>query len=236
MTGDDRPAAYHRPWPAVLIAAAGAALTVAVLLGYPVLRAQLRALPAGLTALIDLVVLNLPLVAAVIVAGMLASNVGIARATGIRPLRGLDIPAGIGVGLVLRALVELVAPTTGSLGGPFGGVPPLLTTVVLVLGIGLISPVCEELFFRGLLLRALADALGGAGRILSAVVAIGVSTLAFTAVHFVTATGGVAVGALLAPVAVGLGCGILTVVTGRLGAAIAAHVVFNTIGVVLLLV
>jgi membrane protease YdiL (CAAX protease family) len=48
-------------------------------------------------------------------------------------------------------------------------------------------------------------------------------------------TGGVSLGLVIGTFGVGLGCGILTVATGRLGAAIIAHVTFNGVGVLLLM-
>jgi membrane protease YdiL (CAAX protease family) len=92
--------------------------------------------------------------------------------------------------------------------------------VVLGLFICLGSPIVEELYFRGLLLRSL---IGGWGRRLAraavplAVVAVG---LVFGLVHFE---------ALEFPALAGFGVllGILAARTGRLGAGICAHVAFN---------
>ena len=53
--------------------------------------------------------------------------------------------------------------------------------------------------------------------------------------HALPWEGGVPIGLLVGTLAVGVGCGILTLVTGRLGAAIIAHVTYNAIGVGLLL-
>ena len=115
--------------------------------------------PPALRRLVDLVVLSAPLVAAVIVAGRLAAD-GIARATGIRRWRWTDAALGVLVALVVRAIVELVSPTTGSLFGPLETTPDTTATVVLVIGLVLVTPLVEELFFRGLVLRATQDALG----------------------------------------------------------------------------
>jgi len=228
--------AYSRPWFALIIAVLGFAGTFLIVSGYPRLRAQWTGLPDWAGALIDLAVINVPLVIAVLAAGVAASKFGIGRATGIRHWRWIDLVYGIGVGLVLRALVELVTPTTGSLGGPLGGMPPLAVTVVIVVGAVVISPFVEEWFFRGLVLRALLDALGGLGRWVAAAVAVAVSAAGFAALHFATVGAAVPLPLLLATLAVGVACGVLTVVTGRLRAAVFAHVVFNAIGVGLLLV
>jgi membrane protease YdiL (CAAX protease family) len=93
----------------------------------------------------------------------------------------------------------------------------------------------EELFFRGLMMRALDDALHDAGRLLRPLVALLVSTGTFMLLHMLPFTGGVSLGLVIGTFGVGLGCGILTVVTGRLGAAIIAHVTFNGVGVLLLM-
>ncbi|MCR2808910.1 MULTISPECIES: CPBP family intramembrane glutamic endopeptidase [unclassified Microbacterium] len=215
--------------------------TLLLLTVYLNLRARWVALPEWLLSVLDLVLINLPLAIAVIGGGIAASRVGIARATGIRSWRWIDLAYGLGVGLVIRAIVELVAPTTGTLGGPFGQ-PTLATTVVVVVGAVLISPFAEEWFFRGLVLRALVDGLsqgrasqivGGAG--VASVIAIVVSTFAFASLHFVPWGSNIAVSLAIGTFGVGLGCGILNAITGRLGAALIAHASFNAVGVVLLL-
>jgi len=223
---------YSRPWVALGIAALGYVGTLLILTGYPGVRARVGA-PGWVLAVLDLIVICAPLLVAVLAAGVWASSVGIARATGIRQWRGRDLLLGLGVGLVVRAIVELFAPTTGTLGGPFAA-PDLVTSVVVILGAVLISPYIEEWFFRGLVLRALLDAGRGWGRVSAGIIAILVSTIAFMALHFLPWGSPVALGVLLGTLGVGLGCGILTVITGRLGAALVAHVVFNGIGVVLL--
>ncbi|HEX2192150.1 MAG TPA: CPBP family intramembrane glutamic endopeptidase [Acidimicrobiales bacterium] len=90
--------------------------------------------------------------------------------------------------------------------------------VVLALLVVIGAPVVEELFFRGLVLRAAERRLGTAW-------ALAISSLAFAASHFqLVQFPGLAV--------VGLVFGILAVRTGRLGASIAAHVAFNATAVI----
>ncbi|WP_292834505.1 CPBP family intramembrane glutamic endopeptidase [Microbacterium sp.] len=252
--------AYARPWVALGVALIGFALTVVVLQTYPAIRPQMPAWPDWAANLLDLLVISVPLVAAVIVGAGVGARVGagldagsragvsldagsragvglgLARATGIREWRLTDLVLGLGIGLVVRAVVEIFAPTTGTLAGPLAGALPLGTLVVIVLGAVLVSPFVEEWFFRGLVLRALVDALSGAGRMPAATVAIVVSTAAFSALHFVTSGGYVSIAQLIGTVGVGVGCGTLAVLTGRLGGAMAAHATFNAVGVVLLLV
>ncbi|WP_206759221.1 type II CAAX prenyl endopeptidase Rce1 family protein [Microbacterium ureisolvens] len=192
--------------------------------------------PPALARLTDLVVLSAPLLAAVIIAARVSRD-RFATATGLRGFAWVDAAAGVGVGLIARALVELVAPTAGGIGGGLevesagvaGGI------VVALAGAVLVTPLIEELFFRGLLQRALGDALAGAGRAVAGIVAVVVSALAFVALHVLATGGNVPVGLLVGSLAVGLGCGILTLLTGRLAGAIVAHVVSNAIGVALLI-
>lgn len=66
---------------------------------------------------------------------------------------------------------------------------------------------------------------------LAGVVALLVSTAAFAFVHVVA---GGSISVLVGAIAVCAGCGILVLLTGRLWAAIVAHVLFNAIGVALL--
>jgi hypothetical protein len=226
--------AWSRPWLALGIAALG--LVVAVF-SYPLysatgVGAAIGSAPGWLRALVDLAVATLPLLVAVLIAGWVASTGGAGRATGIRSWRFLDVFAGISVALVARSIVELISPTTATLDGGLGVVDVCAVTVAL-LGFALVSPLMEELFFRGLVQRALGDALARAGAVLAGTVSVLVSTCIFIGAHL-AAEVTVPVVSVVAWVLVGLGCGILTLLTGRLGGAIAAHVVFNGIGVALI--
>ena len=90
--------------------------------------------------------------------------------------------------------------------------------VVLALLVVLGAPVIEELFFRGLLLRAAERRVGTRW-------ALAISSVAFAASHFeLVQFPGLAL--------VGLVFGILVVRTGRLGPGIAAHLAFNATAVV----
>lgn len=98
-----------------------------------------------------------------------------------------------------------------------------LGVVMLVLIVGICAPVVEEIFYRGFFQEALRK------RGLPAAAAIGVSSLVFGLSH----------GQLLqlpALVLFGLVAGILAHRSGRLGPAIAAHVAFNMVTVLALLV
>lgn len=89
------------------------------------------------------------------------------------------------------------------------GIGVLLLVAIVVVG----APIVEEIFYRGLLLRAL-------DRHLPTWAAVGVSALAFGLSHFQ----GIQFPAL---VLFGVLAGVLAVRTGNLGASIAAHVGFN---------
>ena len=229
--------AYRRPWLALAIAGIAVAATLVVILILPAIHERLSSVPGWVVRMTDLVVLSAPLLLGVGLAGMLAAD-GIRRATGIRRWRWTDAALGVCVGLITRALTELVAPTAGRLLGPFDvelTADVLVGAAVLVAGVVLITPVVEELFFRGVIVRALSDALTGAGRAIAGTVAVAVSTAVFVMLHIAPSGAGVPLGVVVGTSAVGVGCGILTLVTGRLGGAIVAHVAFNAIGVALLL-
>lgn len=229
--------AYRRPWLATAIAGIAVAVTLILVWAIPGLREGLAAWPGWAMRVFDLVVLSAPLVIAVVLAGRLAGD-GIGRATGIRRWTWGDAALGLCVGLVARAVTELVAPTAGQLLGPFdveGTAALIAEAAVLVVGLVLVTPVVEELFFRGVMVRALSDGLDGAGRAVAGTVAVAVSTVVFVLLHIAPAGADPAVGPVAATFAVGIGCGILTVLTGRLGGAIIAHIVFNATGVALLL-
>lgn len=98
------------------------------------------------------------------------------------------------------------------------GISSWLLFAVLV---GLVAPVVEEVFFRGLLLRSLSK------RGLQPWVAVLLSSLIFAALH-------VQLLQLIGLFAFGLVLAALTVITGRLGPAIFAHIGFNMTTVVVL--
>ncbi len=95
---------------------------------------------------------------------------------------------------------------------------PGLAVLAVSLVIG--APLVEELFFRGLLLRALDRRYGGRW-------AVGVSAVAFGLTHFQPLQ-------LLGLVVFGVILGVLAQRRGRLGASVVAHAAFNATTVVLL--
>ncbi len=160
--------------------------------------------------------------------------------------RWLDLPLGVIVGLgstLLTGLVSSVVLTSGQqdeleekarevIDRAQGPAAVILLVVVLCV----VTPVAEEVFFRGLLfgsLRRIARPGAGAGLVLALLVA----SLVFGAVHydFEPAPGRV----LLVQIGMlglfGLALSVLVLRTGRLAASIVAHATFNAVTVVTLL-
>ncbi|MGH1505604.1 MAG: lysostaphin resistance A-like protein [Acidimicrobiales bacterium] len=99
---------------------------------------------------------------------------------------------------------------------------------VFVFAVAIGAPIAEELFFRGLTLRAIQKRWG-----LSA--ALFGSTIIFTVPHYSGGGWGGAAVIFTAIGVVGLVFGVLAIQTGRLGPAVIAHVVFNSFTVVVLI-
>jgi membrane protease YdiL (CAAX protease family) len=128
--------------------------------------------------------------------------------------------------LLYWPLLELLDKSTKDLEGPARSLSDRVDgaagAVLLILIVGVLAPVFEELFYRGLVQRALLK------RGLPPVLAIGITALFFGATHFqlLQLPGLVLAGALF---------GTLAYRFDRLGPAIAAHVTFNMVTVVALL-
>jgi len=206
---------------------------------WPGVRPGFAGLPAWVATALDAIVLLAPLVAGALVAAR-AAGPAVARALGIR-VTLVDLVLGILVALVARAVVEIVTPTQGSLLSPFGDTDAgqLAALAVSIVAVVLFAPIVEELFFRGAVQRALQALLTHPARPLlpsRAAAAIGVTTIAFVGLHAVPYGGAVPPGAVIAPLLVGVGAGVLTATTGRIAAGVVAHVLFNAAGIALLLV
>jgi uncharacterized protein len=156
--------------------------------------------------------------------GSLREDFGL-RFAPLDPLMGA--PIGVGAQFILGLLVVAVYQASGvsqktinNLGQPARQVTGLARgwgEVVLVLVVVVGAPVVEELFFRGLLLRALQARVGS-------VAAVVVSGLLFGLAHFEP---------LQLPVLAGFGVvlGMVALRTGRLGPGICAHAAFNALAV-----
>lgn len=149
---------------------------------------------------------------------------------------------GAGLGLALRAVSIGGGTVAAKLGMTVGDNASWLTSgytrgvlVFLVIGTCLIGPFAEELFYRGLLLSALLRWRAVPERART-VAAVAVSSLAFGLSHATGASAGAgyvvgqtaAIGALFAVLALDRRWGLAT--------SSAAHVVFNTTGVLLMFV
>jgi membrane protease YdiL (CAAX protease family) len=149
-------------------------------------------------------------------------------------MRALDVPLGLVVGIVAQVVLlpllylpsfELTGTNTDELSRPAedlaaraGGTVSWLLFALLV---GILAPMVEELFYRGLLLRSLEK------RGFAPWIAVVLSAVLFAAMHMQPLQ---FPGLLL----FGLISGALAVRTGRLGASVFAHIGFNMTTVVIL--
>jgi membrane protease YdiL (CAAX protease family) len=148
-----------------------------------------------------------------------------------------DVPLGIVAGLASQYLLVPVVeapllpfvhhlysrlghPAQTLTGHAFG--PGLVVLAVLVC-VG--SPVVEELFFRGLLLRALMGGLKDLGPRLAPAASILLTALVFALAHFEALQ-------FLGLAGFGVVLGLLAWRTGRLGPSIVAHMAFNTVTII----
>ncbi|TFD49826.1 CPBP family intramembrane metalloprotease [Cryobacterium frigoriphilum] len=147
----------------------------------------------------------------------------------------LDLLWGLAVGLLARVVASLIEIAgygqMGSAGATFGEtVYDFWWLFGALLAPVLLAPVVEELYFRGVVLRAVTGVTqqGGASRTVAMSLAIVVSALVFALVHIVTIENmdaALVIG--LSTFVFGVGAAILATTTGRLGGAIVAHVTFN---------
>ena len=187
------------------------------------------------TPIWGLALLQIPLWAGYLGAVVFAGSKGRGVITdfGLR-MRAFDAPLGLALGIFCQLLVLplLYAPIfflTGSdkeaLSRPAEqlaeGTDGTFSWLLFALLVGILAPVVEELFYRGLLLKALEK------RRMPVWAAVLVSSIIFAGMHMQTLQ---FPGLLL----VGLVAGTLTAITGRLGPAIWLHIGFNMTTVVAL--
>ena len=163
---------------------------------------------------------------------------GVVADFGLR-MEGWDVLRGIGAGLgtqiiAIPLLYVVLFAITDALGWEYdqdlSAVARDLTdkatdpvgVVLLVLIVAIAAPIIEELFFRGLLLRAIEKRSGPRW-------ALWASSLVFGAVHLQLLQ-------FPALTLIGLVLGWLTLRYGRLGPAIWAHIAFNSVATITLLV
>lgn len=215
----------------ILIEVVAAATQVPVSRGSPV------RMTAGITVA-DEVGLWIGFLGAALLASRLFGTRHLRADLGIQLRLWPDVPLGAAVGYVsIHWLIPLLylpfqsshphlnhqlAHEALTLTNSVHGVGFVIVAVVVVVG----SPIMEEIFFRGLLLRALEAWFGVLGRRLAPVAAIVVMGVAFGFAH--------GEGALLAyGLAVfGLVLGAMARILGRIGPGIVAHAVFNLTSVI----
>ncbi|MBM9469107.1 CPBP family intramembrane glutamic endopeptidase [Nakamurella leprariae] len=165
-----------------------------------------------------------------------------ARDLGLR-FRWIDLAVGLGLGVGLRVaavvitlLVQGVTASRPSGNVPFsgqaGGNPMLIA--LLVLFVGLLGPLIEEVFFRGLGLRSAlatlqrADARRGRRPRDRRMAAVWITSSLFAFLHFPEVTDVVSL-VTLAPTLLlgGVAFGLVSMHYRRIGPAIVGHVVFN---------
>jgi hypothetical protein len=149
-------------------------------------------------------------------------------------LRGVDVPLGIIAGVVTQfvlvpaisyPILKLSGQDADDLAKPARELADKVHgaggALLLLLVVGVIAPIAEELFFRGLLFRALEKRWDRWW-------ALGLSSAFFAATHFQPLQ-------FLPLAAAGAVFGYLVIRTDRLGPAIVAHMAFNISTVVVLL-
>lgn len=214
-----------------------ASLILVVLLGASALRGWPRDPVLG--ELFSYLVVWVPLLAAVLIASMVRGRWSLARDFGFT-FRPLDLLWGLTLGVLARLITGFIEIAgygrLGSAGATFGEpVRDLWWVFAALLAPVLISPVIEELFFRGLLARSVlaAGEANGGSRRAALTIAILVSGAVFALVHVVsggTPTAVMVIG--LSTFVFGAGAAALALITGRLGGAIVAHITFNALVVV----
>jgi membrane protease YdiL (CAAX protease family) len=162
-------------------------------------------------------------------------------------------PIDLAIGLGIAVLAKIATIVIGLFVIVVGGAPPLsgnfmigdnplwIVLTGVLLG-SLVGPLVEELVFRGLILRAVRYRVLRGPRsapnpqpapqrvqVRAVVFAILVSSAGFALLHLYQAPGDPALFAILAlgTFTIGVFHGVITVVTGRLGAAMVSHVLFN---------
>lgn len=215
-----------RPWRAVVLAIALIGVGLGVVLGTAVTVLVPAAGGMAATAMLWL--------------GMLVPIVWAftrARKVGLLRIRFIDLLWGVGLGILLRMAQGWIAVAAGGSGElpsypSIGGSLPSGLVFSDVLAPVVIAPVIEEFFFRAVVLVSLYSLLRRpVGSVVAGGVAVVASTGLFVMLHALS--GALSVDAVLSLTLLGLVCGLLVVLTGRIWPAVLVHVVFNASFVVL---
>ena len=163
---------------------------------------------------------------------------------GFRPI---DLALGLGVGVlakifsVIFGLIAIAVTGTAPEGGNVElGDDKLWAALTGILIASLLAPFVEELFFRGFVLTGVRNSVlrrrGAASSKRAVIVAVLVSSAAFAVMHLQPVFDPTLLIALgLSTFAFGVLNALVTLRTGRIGAAIVAHVVFNGSSIALIL-
>jgi membrane protease YdiL (CAAX protease family) len=218
------------------VAAVGLVAAVVLVMGLNelFLRGVIRDRPLG--ELLSYLVVWVPLLAAVLTFCFILGSRSLARDIGLR-FRPLDLLWGLTLGVIARVvatILEIAGYGQMVSGGVLLDEPAhdLWWVFAVILAPVLVSPFIEELFFRGLVLRAVSRAAAdnGAAKRWALGIAVAVSAVTFALIHLINAgspTTALVIG--LSTLLFGLGAVALAAATGRLGGAIVAHVVFNAL-------
>ncbi|MET0956595.1 MAG: CPBP family intramembrane glutamic endopeptidase [Cryobacterium sp.] len=230
--------ARTRKWGIVDAAVGTVAATILVLL---LSAAALRGWPQDprLSEVLSYLVVWVPLLGTVLIASWWRGAKSLVIDFGFT-FRPLDLLWGLTVGVLARLLAGILEIAgygrLGSAGATFGEpVRDLWWVFAALLAPVLIGPVIEELFFRGLLARAVADSArsNGGSRRTAIALAIVVSGLVFALVHILTVstpTAAMVIG--VSTFVFGAAAAALSQLTGRLGGAVVAHITFNALVIV----
>lgn len=225
---------YRDPLGALTVAAI-AYLAVLLLVMLVVPRIPVLGEGGWVTQLVAFLIVWSVLAAAVVYAGARYGSRSLRADAGFS-IRWIDLGIGLLTGLVARFVVEGLAPADAgraALDGDGAAMPPTPAMLVIVIGVALVAPVVEELFFRGLLQRAVSGMVPG-GRWARISVAVLVSTPLFVLLHLASAAPAAWGSVVITSGIGGALFGLLAAATRRLGTSIAAHVVFNVLGLVFL--
>jgi len=177
--------------------------------------------------------------AALVAVVVLASRRGLkslAADFGVR-FAWIDLPLGLAAGLVAKVFtivltaIAVVATDHTPEQGNFTLSPDTLWIVLNGIVIAsLVAPFVEELFFRGLVLRAARNRVlrRGGSPVRAVVVAIAVSSVGFALLHLLQSTD-VTLLIILGGSTLALGVinSLLAIATGRIGASVVSHVFYN---------
>jgi membrane protease YdiL (CAAX protease family) len=216
-------------------------LVAAVLCGWTVEAAASARLDPALLGVAAYVLVWVPLVLALLLSFAGQTMREAAASLGLR-FRAMDVLWGVGIGCLARAADALIRtaatgstglapqPTLSSIGGL--GVQALALGIIAPV---VIAPILEETYFRGLVLRSLAAALGRLSAAARWGAAVVITAAAFALVHalLLAGTPGEAVLTGVSTFLFALLAGAVAAATQRLGGAIVGHVVFNGLGVLL---